>query len=195
MKKYAKGLVFLAAVLCFAFSALILANKLAAQNPEEPKKAAVEDKAMQQAMEELAAQPKAPEKKELAPDFSLQEIHQDIYTLSQYRGKKPVILFFWTTWCPYCQRELTLLNDMYAGLVKDGFQVLAINAGEFPDTVQNYVQNYYLAYPVLMDKDNSVTFSYALLGIPTYIIVDKEGYIVFKDNYFPQKEYKDLVEE
>jgi cytochrome c biogenesis protein CcmG/thiol:disulfide interchange protein DsbE len=129
----------------------------------------------------------------LAPDFKLQDIYQNTYKLSNYRNKQPVLLFFWATWCPFCQKELRVLNQNYAELAEDGLEILAINVGELPDTVSSFVQSYHLAYRVLLDKDESVALSYLVMGIPSYVLIDEKGYIVFEDNYLPYKEYKDLV--
>jgi len=137
----------------------------------------------------------AQEKKTVsAPDFELQDTHQDMVKFSDYKGEKPMILFFWTTWCPYCQKQLTVLRDMYAGIKKDGFDALAIDVGESADTVINFTKTRFLPYRVLMDKDTSVSRSYEVVGVPTYILVDKKGDIVFQDNFFPQAEYKEIVE-
>ena len=129
----------------------------------------------------------------LAPDFKLRDIYQNTYTLSSYRDKQPVLLFFWATWCPFCQKELRVLNQNYAELAEDGLEVLAINVGELPDTVSSFVANYYLAYRVLLDKDESVASFYGIMGIPSYVLIDEKGYIVFQNNYLPYREYKDLV--
>ena len=165
---------------------------------------AKKDSAMVSKQEEMALRaaqtaPKAPidaeapvKKNQPAPDFTLIDVHDDTITLSSYKGKQPVILFFWTTWCPFCQKELRVLNDRYGGLVREGFEVLAIDVGEDPDKVTNFVTSYYLAYRVLLDKDTMASLKYSLVGVPTYVIVDKDGNIVFKDNFFPQN-YKDLV--
>jgi len=129
-----------------------------------------------------------------APDFDLDDIYQDAYRLSSYKNKQPVLLFFWTTWCPFCRSELKVLNDMYATLQKDGIEVLAINVGEVQSKVEDFVKNYYLAYKVLLDRDTRVSQSYEVAGVPTYALIDKEGYVVFHENFFPRKEYKDLIE-
>ena len=128
-----------------------------------------------------------------APDFELVDIYQDTYTLSSYKNQQSVLLFFWTTWCPYCRRELNVLNNMYATLSKDGIEVLAINIGEVPSRVESFVKDYYLAYRVLLDKDTSVSNSYGVIGVPTYALIDRSGNIVFQDNFFPRQEYKDLI--
>ncbi len=136
--------------------------------------------------------PKAASAK-LAPDFTLYDIYQDAYTISNYKDKQPVLLLFWTTWCPFCRKELKVLNGMYSGLAEDGVEVLSVNVGETPNSVQDFVQAYNLVYRVLLDRDNRVAGLYELIGVPTYVLIDKQGEIVFKDNYLPATEYKDLL--
>lgn len=126
-------------------------------------------------------------------DFQLQDLNQETVTLSNYRDKQPVLLFFWTTWCPYCRIELKVINDRYEKLAKDGLQVLAINVGESTSKVLNFTKNYHLAFRVLLDKDATVASSYRILGVPTYILIDKKGYIRFEGHHFPQKECEDLI--
>jgi peroxiredoxin len=130
----------------------------------------------------------------LAPDFTLYDIYQDAYVISNYRDKQPVLLLFWTTWCPFCRKELKVLNGMYSGLAADGVEVLSVNVGETPSAVQNFVQDYNLVYRVLLDRDNRVAGAYGLIGVPTYVLINKQGEVVFKDNYLPAAEYKDLID-
>ncbi len=130
----------------------------------------------------------------LARDFQLQDLNQNTVILSSYKNLQPVVLFFWTTWCPFCRKELRMLNnDVYPELMKEGWELFAIDVGEPAYKVDNFVKNYALTFKVLLDKDTTVTDSYEVLGIPTYVLVDKKGYIVFKDNYFPREEYKTLI--
>ncbi len=126
-----------------------------------------------------------------APDFQLQNLDGQIISLSEFRGK-PVLINFWATWCPSCQKELSVLNNMYAGLVKEGIEVFAINVGEFPDTVENFIESYSLAYRVLLDKDTFVARAFQT-GVPSYVLIDKKGQVVFRDDYFPYGNYKDLI--
>ncbi|RJP27972.1 MAG: TlpA family protein disulfide reductase [Candidatus Omnitrophota bacterium] len=127
-----------------------------------------------------------------AVDFELIDTHDDLVKLSSYKDKQPVLLFFWTTWCPFCQKELRVLNSMYSQLLEGGVEVLSINVGESPDKVSNFIKNYYLAFRVLLDKDSAVARQFGILGVPTYLLVNKEGNIVFSDNFFPNN-YKDLI--
>ena len=128
-----------------------------------------------------------------APNFKLQDIDQDTITLSNYKSKKPVVLMFCTTWCPMCPTELRNLNNIYLQLTKDNIEVLAIDSGELPDEVEDFVKNYFLAYRVLLDKDTAVTQSYSVIGFPIYVLINKDGEIVFKDTYFPVGQYRKLL--
>jgi len=140
----------------------------------------------------LAAQPLRNESPEIATNFSLSDLENKEFSLSDFKSK-PVILFFWTTWCPHCQVEIKKLNTMHAGLLRDGVELIAIDVEEPADKVQSFVRSYNLSYRVLLDIDAKVASAYGILGVPTYILINKEGRIVFDNHYFPQKEYKDLI--
>lgn len=129
----------------------------------------------------------------LALDFKLLDMHGNTITLSSFNDKQPVVLFFWTTWCPYCRKELKMLNDIYPQWVKEGWELFAINVGEPAYRVDNFVKRYALNFKVLLDEDAAVASTYDILGVPTYFLIDKKGYIRFKDHYFPEKNAKNLV--
>ncbi|MGD0335482.1 MAG: TlpA disulfide reductase family protein [Candidatus Omnitrophota bacterium] len=130
-----------------------------------------------------------------AQDFTLQDLNQNTVSLSEYKGNKPVVLFFWTTWCPYCQRELVILKDKYAGFAGRGLEFLAINIGEDKRRVENLVRKKGLTFKVLLDKDGTVSDSFGIFGVPTYIFIDKKGNIVEKENYFSEKAFENLISE
>ena len=129
----------------------------------------------------------------IAPNFQLKDLAGNTITLSEYKGKQDVLLFFWTTWCPYCRKGLKVLNEKHAQLSKDGMEILAINVSEPASKVDSFVRNSPLTFKTLLDPDADVAETYKVLGFPTYIIVDKEGYIRFTGFSFPEKEYKDLI--
>lgn len=127
----------------------------------------------------------------LAPDFKLRDLAQNTVVLNSFEDK-PVMLFFWTTWCPFCRKELRVLNEKYGELVKEGLEVLAINIEEKESTVNNFIRRNAIILSVLLDEDAAVSQSYEILGVPTYILIDKKGYIVSESHSFP-REYKKLI--
>jgi thiol-disulfide isomerase/thioredoxin len=50
--------------------------------------------------------------RELAPDFSLELHSGEVFTLSE--TDKPVYLIFWAEWCPVCNKELPVVDEVAA---------------------------------------------------------------------------------
>ncbi len=122
----------------------------------------------------------------LAPDFKLQDLNRKTFTLNSYKDKQPVILIFWTTWCPYCREQLKQLNERLPELTKKGIEILAIDVGEPRNKVENFAKSHSLNLQILLDEDNTVSDAYELMGVPTYFVIDLSGQVVSAANQFPE---------
>ena len=120
----------------------------------------------------------------IAPEFQLSSLSGKNVALSDFKGK-PVILFIWATWCPYCVRELAYLEKSYADIKKSGVELLAIDSGEPKERVNKYLKDRKIEFPVLLDIDSKVSYAYNVIGIPTLVLVDAQGKIQFKEITFP----------
>lgn len=129
----------------------------------------------------------------LAPDFRLNDLDDKEVLLSSFRGKQGVVLFFWTTWCPYCRDALKELQDEYISLAKDGVVVLAINVGERKSKVVSFIKSRKFSFRVLLDTDYNVSDKYDLMGVPSYFLVNKGGQVVLGDNHFPREKLKEIT--
>ena len=110
-----------------------------------------------------------------APDFTLSTLSGETISLAELRGK-PVVLNFWATWCDPCRREMPALQataDQYAGDVV----ILGLDQGEKAATVKDFIEEFGLTYPVLMDEKFAVSDSYNVQGLPTTFFIDREGVI------------------
>lgn len=71
-----------------------------------------------------------PASERVAPDAPLgQTLDGKAVTLADFAGK-PVIVFFWASWCPYCRNELPVLERVQAAAGKDKLRVIAVNVEE-----------------------------------------------------------------
>jgi peroxiredoxin len=137
----------------------------------------------------------AEEKGSLAPNFVLKDLDHIKVELAGFRNKKPVVLFFWTTWCPYCQKALKNLNRDQSELAKEGYEIMAINAGEPEAKVSRFVKNNGFTFRIILDANSEASDAYRVYGVPSYFLVDKKGYLRLTDNYFPREEARELAKE
>lgn len=119
----------------------------------------------------------APDIGKLAPTFELADINGKKTDLSDYKGKV-VLINFWATWCGPCKAEMPSLNKLFLSLKNDGLIVLAIAVDSSEEPVKSFLKNKTVDFPVLMDKEQDVYFDlYAVLGLPTSFLIDRDGII------------------
>lgn len=116
-----------------------------------------------------------------APDFTLPDMDEEKHSLSDYRGKV-VMLNFWATWCPPCRREIPSMESIFQDLGEAGFVVLAVNEFEDPEHVFAYTGqlSVFPNFPILFDADSAVAQAYNVKGLPTTVLIDKQGRIVYR---------------
>lgn len=126
-----------------------------------------------------------------AGDIILNDLNGKTVNLSGCKGK-PVVLFFWTTWCPHCRKEIKSLNQKYLQMEKEGIIVFAVNLGEPDYTVRKFLMKDALGFKVLLDKDGEAANKYNVIGVPTYIFLDKAGEVISDGHVLPD-DYERLL--
>ena len=114
---------------------------------------------------------------EKAPDFVLTDLNGQKFRLSDHRGKRPVLLIFSTTWCTFCKAEIPHFKALHATYAKQGLEVVNIDIQESKEKVARFAAQNQLPYRVLLDEDGAVSGVYEIRGVPTMILVDKNGMI------------------
>ena len=117
--------------------------------------------------------------RQLAPDFELKNLQDQAVSLSDYRGQV-VLINFWATWCGYCRTEFPDIQRAYERNQDKGFVVLAVNVQDRRQSVEAYVQELGLTFPVLLDPLGRASGLYRARGLPTSYFVDQQGVIVRK---------------
>lgn len=112
----------------------------------------------------------------MAPDFALYDLEGRVVQLSDFRGKKPVFINFWATWCEPCVREMPRMQQLYAERSGE-FELLAVNFMEHRPQVDPWVENYGLEFPVLLDVSGAVAARYGVWSYPTSVFIDKDGVV------------------
>ncbi|GAB4524150.1 MAG: TlpA disulfide reductase family protein [Anaerolineales bacterium] len=118
----------------------------------------------------------APKKGFIAPDFTLQDLEGQTYTLSDLRGR-PVLLNFWATWCPPCRAEMPAIGKVYEDYRAQGFVVLAVTADDTYNDAADFSRQYALPFPVLVDSSANVARTYNINSLPTSFFIAPDGVI------------------
>src|SRR3989338_10740571 len=119
-----------------------------------------------------------------APEFNLVDMEGNNVSLKDYSGKA-IALFFWATWCPYCQRETPRLIKLKQEF-PDKLEILAINYKESIGRVKNFSMEYGINKKILLDKNGEVFRLYNIVGVPGVIILDREGSVQFIGSELPK---------
>jgi len=109
-----------------------------------------------------------------APDFTLQTVNGETVSLSDFRGK-PVMLIFWKINCAACQFQIPYTQAFYDEESSDTIAVLSINVGDSISAVQTYITSLEITYPVLLDLQGRVAQSYGIPGVPVTFFIDEQG--------------------
>ncbi len=122
------------------------------------------------------------------PDISLPDIDGKMVALSSMKGKI-VLLAFWASWCPRCEEELTFLQGVYR--TSPDIVVVAINqesqniSKAHLDRIRRTLKDWKITFPVLVDKSLEAWNAFCINALPTSIIIDKKGMVVYAEsNYY-----------
>ena len=116
------------------------------------------------------------------PQFELETLDGEPLSLEDVKGKK-VIVNFWATWCGPCREEMPVFEEYDAQ--NEDVVVVAVNMTHKDSNVEkitDFVNEYGLTFPVLLDKTGEVSKAYEVINIPSTYFLDEEGMIQLKIN-------------
>ena|SRR5205085_5116863 len=113
---------------------------------------------------------------EPAPRFHAKTLSGEQFNNASVKGK--VVLFqFWTTWCPYCKSEESLVNDVTTEFADKGLIVLAVDVAESKKRVQQYLKDHPRKCQIVLTDDTNLAAMYQANAYPIYVVIDRDGNI------------------
>ncbi len=119
---------------------------------------------------------------DIAPDFTLPGTG-GTYSLSQFRGRPVVLVFYPGDDTPVCTKQLNTYNDDLSEFTQVGAQVLAISAQDMASH-DTFAAKHGFGFPLLADTDKAVAQLYGTvgpLGFPrrSVFVVDGAGIVIY----------------
>jgi cytochrome c biogenesis protein CcmG, thiol:disulfide interchange protein DsbE len=122
-----------------------------------------------------------------APDFELQDLNGTSVPLHSFKGQKPVLLYFWASWCPYCMAVRPAVINLRNGVDGKDLEILAINVGggDSLAKVKKFQEVHPAPYTTVYDGDGKAVRAYRVQGIPHFVLIDKNGSVKYRGSELP----------
>ncbi len=113
-----------------------------------------------------------------APDFELVDVHGDIVSLADYKGKV-IFLDFWATWCRPCTRLLPAHQKLQNQFRKDNVAFLYVSLDRNANKWRDYLSKGTFPGKHLFANKEMVK-SYKVETLPYSVLIDADGKIVWQ---------------
>lgn len=105
-------------------------------------------------------------------------LNGEVIDLGELRGRV-VWVNFWTTSCVPCRTEMPAMQKVADRYADEGLTIVGVDVGEGTDSVQEFVDELGVTYPIVMDFDSTIFSRYSpLFGVPRHYFVGRDGKIV-----------------
>jgi len=116
---------------------------------------------------------------DVPPAFVLPNLDGEDVSLDDFEGKV-VVLDLWATWCPPCREEIPFLIELYDEFEEQGLEIVGVGLDQGGATdLAPFVDSYGIDYTIVVGN-RSVSEAYKVSGIPTTLIIGRDGRIAAK---------------
>ena len=130
-----------------------------------------------------------------APAFECKTIKGEVINTDELRGKVILVNFF-ATWCPPCNKELPVLQETVYNKYKNNpdFVLVILGREEDTDLLKEFALKKELDLPFAPDLERKIFSMYAEKSIPRNVVIDKKGNISYQSMGYTEEEFKHLQE-
>lgn len=123
-----------------------------------------------------------------AAEFRGRAVSGEKIDLADLRAKGPVVLDFWATWCQPCTQSLPEMQALSRRFADRGVTVIGVSVDgpRNQARVRPFAAKLGLTFPVFFDADGALQRNYQVRAIPTSVVIDTAGVIVYVgEGWFP----------
>ncbi len=109
---------------------------------------------------------------------------------------KVVLINFFATWCPPCQKELASMQKELWPKFKDNkdFQLMVIGREHNDAEIAKYNEKKGFTFPLYPDKNRAIYASFANSLIPRSYLIGKDGKIIYASEGYTDEEFAVLMQ-
>jgi peroxiredoxin len=114
--------------------------------------------------------------KQRAPQLSMVDLSGKKIDLASLRGKVGVV-DFWASWCGPCKVEMPVLDRLYKEHRSKGLVVIGVSVDRERENVTDFLKKMKVAFPIVHDKDHSVSGAFKPPKMPSSYVIDRKGIV------------------
>jgi len=108
-----------------------------------------------------------------------------MFLSTEYKGKV-IYLDFWASWCGPCRESFPWMNEMRAKYGEDGLHVIAVSLDQDKDLARQFAAEFNAEFMIGFDLDGSVANQFGVRGLPSSVIIGRDGKLVESHTGFNQ---------
>lgn len=116
-----------------------------------------------------------------APAYGAVTLEGDSVHLADLRDET-VLLNVWATWCPPCREEIPALQALHERHADRGLRIVgvSVDAQHDRENVRSFADDYGVTYTIWHDPADLIRTRFVVTGVPTTLLIDREGRIVWR---------------
>ena len=132
----------------------------------------------------------------LPPDFTITTIDGKQLKLREFKDEsKPILLYFWASWCPYCSRDFDIVKNIYPKYSNEvAFLAIDLDLNEDAELIRKYKNKKGLAGVDFAEGKESILSDYGITHTTTKYAIGKDGTILYKGSgVFNEQQWEVLL--
>ena len=132
----------------------------------------------------------------IPPDFTITTIDGKQLNIRNFKNEdKPILLYFWASWCPYCSKDFDVVKNIYPKYAdKVTFLAIDLDPNEKTDLIGNYKSRKGLEGIDFAEADIDVLSNYGITHTTTKYAIGKNGFILYKGSgVFNEEQWEVLL--
>lgn len=119
----------------------------------------------------------------IAPDFSFTTLEGAQISLAALKGKV-TLLDFWGTWCPPCRESIPTMVNLRKKFANKPVEIVGVSSDDDQQAWRAFIAAHHMDWPEYIDLSDAVQQAFEVDSFPTYIVIDAQGMIRFRQSGF-----------
>jgi cytochrome c biogenesis protein CcmG/thiol:disulfide interchange protein DsbE len=125
------------------------------------------------------------------PKFSFTTREKQVVSNASLRGQVTLI-DFWGTWCPPCRASVPLLKNVQKKYAGKSFQLVSVSSDDDEEAWEKFIVAQRMDWSEYLDSSGDVQKIFRVDSYPTYIVVDKDGVVRYRQSGLGQETETDI---